>query len=690
MDKIVREISDLYELSLSVGTKPDAQSNCEHFLSVLLARRNLAYASVWIRGDQLGESSSDYHLQCGRPKCKVKEGVLSQRHPAIAAVDEAPVQVWAIQDAPFQAYLLNNLLYRGQFAILRLTETVVLHLQASHPAEADFRRSIRQMRPVLHKFALSLERTLAYQRLQKEIRGRKEAQELAEKAQQAQQRFLANVSHEIRTPMNAMLGMVHLLGDTNLDSHQQEYLEVMRFASDNLMDLINNILDSSKIEAGEIELDEKPFDLHQLLHHLHQSWQLKIKDKPVQVIYESTLPGSAHYLGDTMRLQQILNNLLSNASKFTETGTICLRASEQSVIQDTAHLCLQISDTGAGIPKAQLPNIFRPFKQGNTADNRHSGGTGLGLSIVRELLHLMGGSVEVESEAGQGTVFTIQLPLKTTAAKLPSDGLKTAKARADALEGIRVLVVEDNLMNQKLAIRVLEKLGCESGLAPDGQEAVRLCQKQVYDLILMDIHMPKMDGLEAAKRIRAAGQNQETPIIALTAAALLEERNRGLASGMNDFITKPFAPTNLRRVMLKWLNGAANPSRSSAPPKADARPLQADLSYLCDMSGGDEVFVQEMLGTFLEELPNMILLAEDNLSIKYAEGVYDAIHWLKPNLGMFGLKAQEQECAAIERMAKAEPPDWEVLQAKCAALLNEVRQVEEALQGHYSKIPDER
>ncbi len=686
MDKIVREISDLYELSLSVGIKPDAQSNCEHFLSVLLARKNLAYAAVWIRGDQLGKSPANYYLQSGRPKCKMGARILSHNHPAIAAVDEAPIRIWAIQEAPFQAYLLKNQLYRGHFAMLRLTDAVVIHLQASSPEEAGFQRSLRQVRPVLHKFALSLERTLAYQRIQEETRRRKEAQELAE---QAQQRFLANVSHEIRTPMNAVLGMVHLLGDTNLDSHQQEYLEVMRFASDNLMDLINNILDASKIEAGEIELDEKPFDLHRLLYHLHQSWQLRVKDKPVRVIYESTLPSATCYLGDSMRLQQILNNLLSNASKFTASGTICLRAGVQSATPDKAHLRLQISDTGAGIPKAQLPHIFRPFKQGSTAGTPNIGGTGLGLSIVRELLHLMGGSIEVESEVGQGTAFTIQLSLKTTAATMPPDSLKAAASSGARLKGIRVLVVEDNLMNQKLALRVLEKLECQPSLAPDGQEAVRLCQKQRYDLILMDIHMPKMDGLEAAKRIRAAGQNQETPIIALTAAALLEERNRGLASGMNDFITKPFAPANLRRVMLKWLDGTASRRPSEAEEPAPPG-VQVDLTYLRDISGGDEQFVQEMLGTFLEELPNMVLMAEDNLRIAYAEGVYDAFHRLKPNLGMLGLKPQEQECAVIERLAKAQAPDWKALGERCAALLSEVRQAEQAVQSYYSKIPEER
>ncbi|MEQ8707319.1 MAG: ATP-binding protein [Phaeodactylibacter sp.] len=689
MDKIVREISDLYELSLSIGAGFGTYANCEQFLSVLLARRNLAYGAVWVANHDIQGRPEAYQLLCARPACKAVQATLAADHPILHALDNKAVQVWPVSEVPFPAFLEANQINKGYVALLLLGPGAFMLLQgASAVALSD--RVLRQLRPVLKKFAVALEGCMAHEKLREETRQRKIAQEEAEVARRAQQQFLANVSHEIRTPMNAMLGMVHLLRDTNLDSHQQEYLDVMRFSSDNLMDLLNNILDASKIEAGEIALDLRPFDLHRLLSGLHQSWQLRVKDKPVQFVYEHDLPRDIAFVGDPMRLQQVLNNVLNNASKFTESGTISLKVHLLHRTTHQADLRIMVSDTGQGIEAEHLPRIFDQFKQGRKRVGQGHAGTGLGLSIVRELLALMDGTVSVASEQGVGSTFTIELTLPVEEKAKVKSAMPVSTGQ-NLLSGIKVLVAEDNLMNQKLVSRILDKFGCEAEIVPNGLEAIRSCAHNQYDLILMDIHMPKMDGLEASKRIRVSGKNTKTPIVALTAAALLEERNHGLASGMNDFVTKPFAPDLLRRVMLKWLADAApRLEDDNAPPTEESPAEKIDLTYLHAMSGGDEVFIQDMLRTFLEEIPELIKQVEGNLEGKLAPELYSVVHKFKPSLAMIGLKQQEKACAQIERLTKEDQPDWAAVSDASYKLLHVVRKARHDLQHHYSKIPEER
>lgn len=689
MDKIVREISDLYELSLSIGAGLDAYANCDQFLSVLLARLNLGYGAVWVAERTFPKQDRSFRLLCARPSCKAVNVKVPPGHAVLEALEDNPVQTWPAETAPFPAFLADNHLDKGHIALFLLNPNAFLVLQSASALSLSD-RTLRMLRPVLRKFGFALEGCLAHENLRKETRQRRKAQEEAEAARRAQQQFLANVSHEIRTPMNAIMGMLHLLRDTKLDSHQKEYTDVMGFASDNLMDLINNILDASKIEAGEIVLDQKAFNLHGLLSGLHNSWRLRAKGKPVQVVYKHDLSGDFYFKGDPLRLQQVVNNLLNNAYKFTESGTIRLSAQTVRQYESRADLRITVSDTGPGIKEEYLPFIFDQFKQGRKGIGQGKAGTGLGLSIVRELVALMDGVISVRNKPGSGAEFTIDLTLPIEKSDTEPETIEEPEKEI-TLAGVRVLVAEDNLMNQKLVDRILGKFGCKVDMVPNGLEAVRRSAQKPYDIILMDIHMPKMDGLEATKRIRVTGKNTKTPIVALSAAALLEEQNQGLASGMNDFVTKPFSPDLLEGIMLKWLaDSTPQVEDDTAPPTEESSAEQVDLSYLHAICGGDEAFIEDMITTFLREIPEMIWGLESSLEARESAEVYSIAHKFKPNLGMLGLKQQEQVCADIKRMTKEKPADWIAIEQSSKRMLHAVRKVQQSLERRYSKMPEER
>ena len=384
------------------------------------------------------------------------------------------------------------------------------------------------------------------------------AKQEAEQAQLAEQQFLANMSHEIRTPMNAVIGMTHLLYETNPTEAQKEYLDSLRFSADSLMGIISNILDLSKIEANEIEFEQRTFNLLELLKSLQQTFQFKVREKPISVVLDYDPKIKNHLIGDSVRLNQILTNLLGNASKFTHKGTIGVKAKLVAATGGQYIIQLQVHDTGIGIEKENVEKIFENFKQADVKITRKFGGTGLGLTIVKNLVELQGGSIEVESSEGQGSVFNIVLPFKDSGVLQTEVSIKEDSEHhiSEVLKETSILVVEDNPMNQKLISKILELWKCDFEIASNGFLAIEKTKEKKYDIILMDIHMPEIDGCETTKKIRSDSENknQNTTIIALTAAALLDEKNRALESGMNDFLTKPFSPKQLKINLGKWLN----------------------------------------------------------------------------------------------------------------------------------------
>ena len=424
------------------------------------------------------------------------------------------------------------------------------------------------------------------------------AKEAAEAASRAKSAFLANMSHEIRTPLNGIIGMLTLLEASELGTSERQHVETAMSSAESLLGIINNILDFSKIEAGQMELEARTFDIADEVRRLARTFELTATQKGIDLITRVDTGTPRFVVGDSIRFRQVLNNLINNALKFTHRGHVLVRI--DCVQNDGCRATLQVcvEDTGIGIPAAQQEKIFNHFTQADTSTTRKYGGTGLGLAICRQLVELMGGRLSLKSTPGSGTTFafTITLevdgqacsrpPAREKPAQLPEAVPKhTAKGR------FRILLVEDNAINRKAAMGILRIIGFTNvSVAENGQIALDMVRRQRYDLVLMDVQMPVMDGYKATRRIRAleerqhrdgpatsgsrqagAGPAGHLPIVAMTANALSEDRQRCLAAGMDDYISKPVDKATLLKVMGRWCNGFADKAPASGARRHDAK-----------------------------------------------------------------------------------------------------------------------
>ncbi|MDI9875687.1 ATP-binding protein [Flectobacillus rivi] len=393
--------------------------------------------------------------------------------------------------------------------------------------------------------------------LQKQIDNRKkmetelrQAKDAAEKATQAKSEFLSMMSHEIRTPLNAIVGMTYLMQQEECSPTMADNLKTLQFSTDNLHVLINDILDFSKIEAGKVDLEATPFDFKQLVSNIKRANQVKAEEKGnrIRLMVDDDIPDSL--IGDPLRLGQILSNLVSNAVKFTINGSISLEISLVSKTDEEAQIYVSVKDSGIGIPPDKQELIFEQFTQANSETTRKFGGTGLGLVITKKLLELHGSKIQLESEEGKGAKFYFTLKLKI------GNGIKTIQAPVAesinevSLKGVKVLLVEDYPVNVKVASKFLTRWEIDFDVAENGLVAVEKYKNGNYDVILMDLLMPEMDGYTATLRIREL--NPTIPIIALTASATLNNQDRAFEVGMNDYVTKPFNPKELFQKIGKY------------------------------------------------------------------------------------------------------------------------------------------
>jgi signal transduction histidine kinase/DNA-binding response OmpR family regulator len=395
------------------------------------------------------------------------------------------------------------------------------------------------------------ERKLAEQEIQK-------ARELSENSMKVREIFLANMSHEIRTPMNAILGFTRLLYETNLSDEQKGFIDAIHFSGENLLVIINDILDLSKIQSGKMLIEHCEFNFRELLAGIVSVLKPKATEKGLQLTYKIADYIPVAVKGDPVRLNQVLTNLISNAVKFTEKGGVYLDIDATGVEEKEFMMQLRVRDTGIGIPEDKHAVIFENFVQASSDSTRKYGGTGLGLTIVKNLIELQHGKITLTSKPGYGSTFTVQLPFERAAdhgKTSPALASKKTSESYEALRGVRVLVAEDNSVNQLLIRKVLEKVGCKIQIASSGLEALGCLKTEPYDIVLMDIQMPEMDGYEATGLIRLDSQSPyaEIPIIAMTAHAFGSDVNKCISAGMNDYISKPFQAENLYSKMCKQL-----------------------------------------------------------------------------------------------------------------------------------------
>ncbi len=434
----------------------------------------------------------------------------------------------------------------------------------------------------------------------------KKANETAEQSLQIQEQFLANTSHEIRTPMNGILGMTRQLLETPLNAEQTEYLNAIKESSNNLLHVVNDILDISKIRAGKIVFEKKEFVLPDLFKSVQFMLQYKAEGKNIllETYIDPDLPPMLS--GDFVRLNQILLNLSGNAIKFTEKGKVTLLATLLANEQDKVHVQFCVTDTGIGISGDKLDYIFETFAQAEVHTTRKYGGTGLGLSISKFLVEKQGGRITVESEVGKGSTFCFDL---TFGKVEPGSKTETVKVTNNVpgtidLSAVDVLLVEDNIINQRVALFELNKWKVKTDVVENAALAIERLKLKKYHIILMDISMPGMDGIEATRYIRTelAEPAKSTPIIAMTASALSGEKEKCFAAGMNDYISKPFNPLTFYKKVVQW-SGISNQneedreSELSVPTGADKL---IDLAIIRDHASGNIDYIKEMLQMFIE------------------------------------------------------------------------------------------
>jgi signal transduction histidine kinase/CheY-like chemotaxis protein len=379
----------------------------------------------------------------------------------------------------------------------------------------------------------------------------------AKAATEAKSAFLANMSHEIRTPMNGIIGMIELVSHSKLDEEQKDYMETAKRSAKSLMIIINDILDFSKIEAGELTIERVDFDLEKVFSEFIHDQQFQANKKGLKLALEKQYVHQTSVVGDPHRIIQVLNNLVSNAIKFTESGSIIVQY-DLNTLDD--HFCLSVivTDTGIGVSNASLPYLFDSFSQADMSTTRNFGGTGLGLAISKQLCELMGGSITAQSKLGEGSVFRFSVQLATPEPTIARQEKSRTTSSSVNFSNLRVLLVEDNFINQEVMIAILKGLKIKVDVADDGIVALAMLthsQLPTFDLILMDCQMPNMDGYETTRRIRAGAAGEpfsKTPIIALTANTMNSEREKCLAAGMNEYLTKPINTDALKSILAKY------------------------------------------------------------------------------------------------------------------------------------------
>jgi len=508
-----------------------------------------------------------------------------------------------------------------------------------------------------------------------------ESKNAADSANRAKSNFLAVMSHEIRTPMNAIIGMTELTLQSDINSEQEHNLNVIKESAYLLLDIINDILDLSKIEAGKLTLEDIDFDLHQMLDNIVRIFTIPAERKGLSIHLEMADQLPQYIKADLIRLKQILANLTNNAIKFTETGNINIRVRQKN----SSNLVFSVTDTGIGIPEDKYDQIFNSFTQADLSTTRSYGGSGLGLTICKKLTETMGGQINVISKPGFGSTFTFSIQFKQgdpKNVKMDSQLNNWEQLKCDSKE-LNILIVEDNLVNAKIADKFLSKMGHCSSIANNGKEALEYLSLEHFDLVLMDVEMPEMNGLEATKRIRkgeAGSTNIKIPVIAMTAHVLNEFRADCKTSGMDDFVSKPVNFYELGIIIKKYCALLQNNSKvnTSTQPVSSNELIVNKTEALKRLDGSEEIF-EMICESFLEDIADVIDNLDQSLNRNDYEDVRFNAHTLKGLCANIGANSSIELAQQLEFMAKEGGQYADQLRPLFEKILKELDKVKEII-----------
>ncbi len=509
----------------------------------------------------------------------------------------------------------------------------------------------------------------------------KNAKQYAEDTAKMKEQFLANMSHEIRTPMNGIIGLTRILLGTSVTDEQLKYLKSIKTCSDNLLVIINDILDLSKIEAGKMNFENVAFSPEEIVKHTFELFDPKAKEKNIYLKYniDSRIPTAL--LGDPTRLSQITNNLVSNAIKFTSEGGVTVDIKLRSERDENMTLDIEVSDSGIGIPESSIGSIFESFTQASSDTTRKFGGTGLGLTIVKKLIELQGGTIGIRSKVGEGTTFFFHLTFNRASQEEIDRAAKSSEESID-VSHLNVLIAEDNSINQMIIKKVFADWNAKFEVADNGKICVEKLQQGKFDIVLMDIQMPEMDGNAAARKIRTELPEpyKSIPIMAMTAHATSTEKQKCFDSGMNDYISKPFNPSELKRKLIDLTGGekaAAGKEQTKTEQTeissqqeiktaeiisetksteintntesgATETPTKIDLSYLKQIGGDNPAFMMQMIEMFLQKTPEALEEMNEKFKQQSWEDLRNVAHRIKPSYTYVGLGEIQKMLAEIE------------------------------------------